>query len=229
MDEIGAFLRREQPNRDGDELDDLIEAARARGAQEGFQLRKREFDRIEVGTVRREKPKVGPDAFDGRLHRGLFVHDEVVEHHHIARPQRRDKHLLDVGEKGRIVDRAIEDRGRVQAVQPQGGDNRVRLPVPTRRVIAESQTARASPVAPQEMGRDTRFIEKDVAARIAERQPVLPAAARGGDIRAPLFVGVNRFFSRSTPVDRWRARACSTPPRSGARLVTPRGSHRAVR
>ena len=108
--------RREQLERDRDELDDLVEAARSRGAQEGFQLRKREFDRIEVRTVRRQKAEPGADAFNRGLDVRLFVHREVVEDDDVAGAQRRDEDLLDVREERGVVDRAVEDRGRRQAV-----------------------------------------------------------------------------------------------------------------
>jgi hypothetical protein len=42
----------------------------------------------------------------------LFVHREVVEDAHLARPQGRDEHLLDLREKAGIVDRAVKDRRR---------------------------------------------------------------------------------------------------------------------
>ena len=48
--EIEAFLRCEEMQRVGDEFGDLVEVARSRCPPEGFQLRKRELDRVEVGT-----------------------------------------------------------------------------------------------------------------------------------------------------------------------------------
>lgn len=54
--EVEAFPRREELQRDREQLNDLVEAARARGAEIRFQFRKRELDRIEVLTVRRQKP-----------------------------------------------------------------------------------------------------------------------------------------------------------------------------
>jgi hypothetical protein len=63
-----------------------------------------------------------------------------------------------------------------------------------RRVITQSQPARAAPVATQQIGGDTRLVEEDVPARIVQGQRVLPLATRRGDVRSPLFVGVYRFF-----------------------------------
>ena len=191
---VEAFLRRKQLERDRHALDDLVEAARARGAQEGFQLRERQFDRVEVRTVRRQEPKPGPDALNRRLDLGLLVHREVVEHDDVARPQCRDEHLLHVGEKAGIVDRPVEHgRGR-QALDAQRGDDGVRLPMPAGRVIAEALPARAPAVPAEQVGGDPRFVDEDVAASIVQRLGVLPAAAPRGDIRASLFVRVYRFF-----------------------------------
>jgi hypothetical protein len=70
----------------------------------------------------------------------------------------------------------------------------VRLPVPTRRVVAQPQASRAPAVAPEQIGGDARFVDEDVATRIVEPLGVLPVPAAGGDVRPPLFVGVYGFF-----------------------------------
>jgi len=193
-DEVRAFLRRDHVERQGDEFDDLVEAARARGAEQGFQFRKRELDRIEIGTVGRQKSQVRPRVLDRGPHGWLFVDDEVIEHDHVAGAERRHEHLFDVREKGRIVEGAVEHGGGVEAVHAQRGDDRVCLPVTARRVIAEPQAARTAPIPPQEIRRDPGFVQEDVLSGIAERQPVLPAATCRRDVRPALFVRVYRFF-----------------------------------
>ena len=104
------------------------------------------------------------------------------------------EHLLDVGEEGGVVDRAVEDRRCLQAVPSQRGDHGVRLPVSAGRVSAEPQAAGAAAVAPPQIGRDAGFVEKDEVPGIAQRLRVLPVAAGRGDVRATLFVGVYGFF-----------------------------------
>jgi hypothetical protein len=47
---------------------------------------------------------------------------------------------------------------------------------------------------PQQVRRDATFIEKPILAHVAQWLPPPPLAPRGRDIRAPLFIGVNRFF-----------------------------------
>ena len=68
MHEIRAFLRREEADRDGHQ----VEGARACRAQEGSQFRTYELNRIEVRTVGREEPEVRARALNGRVHRGLL-------------------------------------------------------------------------------------------------------------------------------------------------------------
>ncbi|NOT27785.1 MAG: hypothetical protein HOP16_16990 [Acidobacteria bacterium] len=128
------------------------------------------------------------------LYGGLLVHHQIVEHHDVPGLERRDQDLLDVGEKRRIVDRALEHRGRAQALDPYRGDNRVRLPVATRRVIPEPEPAQTPTVAAQQIRGHAGFVDKHIPAGIAEGQGVLPAPARGRDVRTGLLVGVYRFF-----------------------------------
>ena len=193
-DEVQALQRRKQLQRDRDEFDDLVEVARSRGTHESLQLRKRQFNGIEVRTVGRQEAQLRAGLFDRDLHGGLFVHRQVVEDDDIARPQRRHEDLLDVCEKRRIVDRSIEDGGRRQSVDPQARDDGVRLPMAAGGVIPQPHATRAPPVAAQEIRRDARFIDEDIGARIVERLRILPPAARGGDVRPALFVGVYGFF-----------------------------------
>jgi hypothetical protein len=165
-DEVQALPGGEKVQGNRDELDDLVEAARPRRPQECLQLCKGEFDGIEIRTVGRQKAQARARAFNGGLHLGLLVHREVIEHDDIAGPQRGDEHLLDVREKRGIVERSVKYCWRREAVDAERGDDRVRLPVPAWRVIAETQAARAAAIATQQIGRNPRFVDEDVAARI---------------------------------------------------------------
>jgi hypothetical protein len=82
----------------------------------------------------------------------------------------------------------------VQAIHTQGRDHRVRLPMATRREIPQPSAPRTAAIPPQQVGGDAGFIDEDIAAGIMERERVTPDAPRGGDVRAPLLVGVYRFF-----------------------------------
>jgi hypothetical protein len=191
---VVAFAGREEVKRDRDQLEHLLVAAGSRRPQKRFQLREGEFDRIEIGTVGREKAKARPDAFDGGLDLWLFVHREIVEDDDVAGPERRHQRLLDVCQKAGIVDRPIEDHRRMDAISAKRRDECVHLPMATRRVIAQPHPSRAAAISTEQVRRDAGFVNEDIAARVVQRQRVLPASARGRHISAPLFVGVYRFF-----------------------------------
>lgn len=192
-DEVATFGRGEQVERRGDQRAHLIEGARACGAEERLQFGEGEFDRIEVGAVRREKPEMGADGFEGGADLRLFVDREVIEHHDVAGSQRGHQHLFDIGEERRIVDRSVEDRRRAQPLEPQRGDDGVCLPMAAGRVVVQPDAARAAAVAAQQVGRHAAFIEKHILAYVAQWLPGLPLPPGGGDIRPALFVGVYGF------------------------------------
>jgi hypothetical protein len=193
-DVVPTLGRREECERGRGERGDVVEGARSGGPQERFQFRERHLDRIEVGTVRRQKSDRRAGGFDGRAHVWVSVDGEIVEYKDIASPEGRGQHLLHVGKKAGVVDGPIEHGRRRDPVRPQRGDDRVRLPMTAGCVIAQAHAAATASVAAQPIGRDAAFIEKDVPPGVAQRQPVAPAAPRRDDVRAPLFVGVYRFF-----------------------------------
>ena len=71
-DVVGALGGVEEADGGGDQLADVIEAAGARRAQEGFQLREGLFDRVEVGAIGRKKADGGPGPRDGGANLRLF-------------------------------------------------------------------------------------------------------------------------------------------------------------
>lgn len=134
-DVVRALVGEKERKRRVDQHAHVVKRARPCGAQEGFQFRKRHLDRIEVGTVGRQKPEARAGLFDRGPHLGLLMHGEVIEHDHLARPQRGHQDLLDIRAEGRSIDRAIKHRRRGQRRGPQPRHNRVRLPIAARRVI----------------------------------------------------------------------------------------------
>ena len=144
---IGAFVGREELERSRNQAAHLVVGPRTCGAQECFQFRERELDRIEIGTVGGQKSDPGADLLDGCANLGLLMGREIVEHNDIAATQRRHQHLFDVGEETRTVDRPIEDRRCANPLEPQRGDDGVRLPVTAGRVIPKPCAARAPAIA----------------------------------------------------------------------------------
>ena len=193
-DVIPTFGGREERQRGSNQGVDLIKRARPCGAKKRFQFCEGLFDGIEIGAVGREESKLRASAFDGGADIRVSMDGEVIEHDHVPTAQRRHQDLVDIRAKAGVVDRSIEDRRRRDAVGPERGDHRVRLPMPARRVITESRATRTATVSAQQIGGHAAFIEEDVLPHIAQRQPISPAAALSDDVGSPLFVGVDGFF-----------------------------------
>ena len=194
-DVISALRRREPGHCDRDELDDLLEGPRSNGAEKRFQFRERLFDRIEIGAVGRQEAKMRADAGNRRTNFRLFVHREVIQHDDITEAQGGYEDLLDVCEEARVVDRAIEHGGGLDAIRSQRGDDGLGLPMTARRVVMQASPSRTPAIASQEVGRHPALIEEDILAGVTQRQPRAPLPTLRGDVRAPLFVGVYGFFS----------------------------------
>ena len=170
-DEVSAFPGREETQRDGDQVADVVKGPRTCGSDEGFEFRESQFNRIEIRAVRRQEAELSADCLDRRAHRGLFVDGEVVEHNHIARAQGGHQDLINVGEKRHGVDRPVEHSRGSEAVEAQRRHDRVRLPMTAGRVIAEAGTARAAAVPPQQVGGHAAFVEKHILPHVPERLP----------------------------------------------------------
>jgi len=144
---VCAFVRPEQPEGGCDQLADVLERARPRGAEERLQFGEGQFDRIEVGAIRRQKAQERSDLLNRDAHLGLFVGGEIIEHDDIPRLQRGHEDLLDVGAEGGVVDRSIEHGRRGQLRGAERGDHRMCLPMAAGRVIPNARPAQAAGVA----------------------------------------------------------------------------------
>jgi hypothetical protein len=172
----------------------MIETPRPCCAEQRFQFREGQLNRIEVGTIGRQESELRTDGFDRRAHLRLFVDRQIVEDDHIAAPQRGHEDLFDVSEKARIVDRPIKYRRCREAVLSQRRHHGVGLPVAARRVIAQPRAPPTPAVATNQVGCHAALVEKDVLPHIVQRQPRTPAATLNDDVGPPLFVGVYGFF-----------------------------------
>ena len=102
--------------------------------------------------------------------------------------------MLDIGAKRRAVEGTVKDRRRAQLGGAQRRDDRVGLPVATRRVIGHARPPRTPRIPTEQIGGDARFVDEDKPAGVVERLPLAPLPSRGGDISALLFGGVYGFF-----------------------------------
>jgi len=79
---------------------DRLVASGSRLSQQSFELGEDLLDGVEVGGVFRQEDEAGSDIPDRLAHRLSLVGAEIVEDHDVARLQRRDEELFDIGVEG---------------------------------------------------------------------------------------------------------------------------------
>ena len=196
MDVVAAFGGGEARQTRTEERPERVERAAAGLADDSFEFGEAQLDGVEVGTVGRQEAQRRAGRFTSVAHAVDFVRGEVVGNHHVTGLQRRDEDLFDVGEEAGPVHRAIEDPRRGEPRHPQRGDEGTALPPTLGRVIGDPLAAKAAPIAPQEIGGDPAFIQKDEASRVERRGSRRPLRAGGRDVGAIVFGRAYRFFLR---------------------------------
>lgn len=123
-----------------------------------------------------------------------LVAAELVHHHHIAGAQGWNEHVLDIGPEGFTVDRAIQNKRRVDPVVAQCCDEGHGAPVTMRR-MADQAFAFGSPAAqPGHVGLGPGLVNEDKAARVDPVLMPLPACAAAAHVRAVLLLGELGLF-----------------------------------
>jgi hypothetical protein len=191
---VPAFFGAEPLKTFAKERPQRLNRATARRADDRLELREAEFDRIEIGAVRRQIQQRGARPLDRLSHARDFVGTEIVRNNHVAGAQGRDEDLFDVREEARPVDRAVEDPGGGEPGDAKGGEERTGFPAPERRVVVDAHAPRGAPVTPEQIRGDARFVEKDQVRQIPRRRLTLPVGSGDGDVRLVVLAGAYGFF-----------------------------------
>jgi hypothetical protein len=119
---------------------------------------------------------------------------EVVDHHYVAGLQGGDQDLLDVGQEALAGDWSIQDAGRLDPVDPQGGQEGERAPASMRHFGDEPFPPRRPPMTAGHVGLGPGLIDEDQARRINAALVLSPLAASPGHVRPILLTGAQAFF-----------------------------------
>ena len=166
----------------------------ARLPQDRFQLRKRVLDRIQIGTVFREKPEAGAGVFDRVADGQALVARQVVHDDDVAGGERRHQDLLDVREEACAINRAIKDGRGGEARHAQRREKRRRVPAPIGRVVGHPRPVQPATIAANQIRPDATFIEKDEAGGIEGGRRRVPGDPGEDDVSAIVFRRAYRFF-----------------------------------
>ena len=177
-------------------IPEVVDGAGSDALEEGIELGEGHFNGIEVGAVGRQEAQLGADLFVGLAHGGWFVGGQIVHDDDVTGLEGRDETLLHIGEKGRAVHGAVEDRGGCHALEPEGADEGGRLPVPVRDRGTAAGAAFRAAIAPRHLGRGAGLVDEDQPFGVEiglSLEPGPPAARHVGPL---LLAGVCRFFER---------------------------------
>jgi hypothetical protein len=118
---------------------------------------------------------------------------EIVDDDDVAWSQRRHKDLFDVGEEACAVDRAVEDAGRVDAIDTQSGEERHRLPMAVRNLGRQTATTLVPSPQRRHVGLRPRLVDEDETGWVDLLLVASPALAAARDVR-PILLGRKHAF-----------------------------------
>jgi hypothetical protein len=188
----------------------------ADGAGHTFELGEDLLDGVEVGRVFRQEDEAGSDIPDRLAHRLSPVGAEIVEDHDVARLQRRDEELFDIGVEALAVDGPVEQAGRVDAVVAQGGEESRGLPLALRDLVDEALSPWRPAAQAGHIGLRPGFIDEDQPSKVDEPLIESPSFAVATYVRAILLACDKGLFLTVTPIRR-KSRGVGLTPRSAER------------
>lgn len=124
---------------------------------------------------------------------------EIVHDDDIAGREGRDEELLNPGEEGDAVHRALQDERGGQAIETQPGDEGGRVPEAVRDGRMEPLAAKAAPVEARHFRVQARFVHEDQLCGVEIGLAREPRQPRRRYVFAFLLLGMAGLFLRVIP------------------------------
>ncbi len=172
----------------------VVDAALLCHAHPVFDLGEGLFDGIQVGRIRRQKPKPCSCISDHPANGLALMAAKIVENDDVTFPERRDELLLDISAETQAVDRPVEDAWSSQAIAPQGGKEGQGPPSTVRCVSPQSLALRPPSAQRSHIGLDPGLVDEHETAGIEAILPCLPAFTPAFYVRTPLLKSEQSFF-----------------------------------
>lgn len=169
-------------------------------AQVRFEFGKGLFNRIEVGTIRRQVADAHPASGEQRGDTLNFVGGEVIEDERVTFAQLRTEHVLEINREDLGIDRTFDQKGSGDAFMAQSRDKGGTLPVTVRQSTGATLAHRAAPVTASQLGVQPCLIDKHQLTDIPGWLLSAPKPAGGFNVRSILLGGARRFFYSLAPV-----------------------------
>ena len=177
-----------------DPFPDGVDGALLGFSEERFELGEDLFDRVQIGAVGWQKHQPRAGGAYGFADGPVLVRSKIVHDDDVARLERRDEDLLDIGKEGLAVDGAIQHEGRGDRVVSQRGEKRQRLPMAVRDLGDEWLAAAAPAARAGHVGFGAGLVDKNKTRWVNPGLVFFPAEAAPGDVGAVLLGGEQGFF-----------------------------------
>jgi hypothetical protein len=187
-------LRGEGGQERSDLAPDRVGGAPGGFSEQGFEFGEDLLDGVEVGTVFREEEELGAGGADGAPHGLSFVAAEIVDDDDIARLERRDEDLLDIGEEAVAVDRPVDDAWSGDAIAAERGEEGQRASPALRRRGDELLASRCPATQGRHVGLGPGLVDEDQPRRVKPALIELPLPPPSRHVGAILLGGEQRFF-----------------------------------
>ena len=174
-----------------------VDGADRLGAQERFELGESHLDRIEVGTVGRQKEEPGAFGANGLLGRRAFVGRQIVADDDVAWLEGRGQLRLDIGFEDAPIHRRVDHERRGERVAAQAGDEGLGLPMSERRLGEKPSPLGTAAAQTRHLGGGSSLVQEDEPVRLKAHPRLAdfcPFLARVLDVGAILFARPQSFF-----------------------------------
>jgi len=159
-----------------------------------FQFGEDLFDGVEVWGIGRQEQKPGSGSPDGAAHGLALVAAEIIEDDDVARLQRWNQNLIDIGPEALAVDWTIENPWGLNTITSQGGEEGHCLPVTVWDLCREPPAPRAPASDWSHVGLDPGFVDEDETGGINPHLIFFPARAATRHAGAILLGRQHAFF-----------------------------------
>jgi len=188
------ILRRNRQQGLFERLNQIRECSRLEATQDRLNFRPRQFNRIEVGRVRRQIDQVCATRLDQRLDAGNLVGREIVHEQDFPGLEGRDDTLLNVTIKDVAIDCTRQDQGRCDTRQADYRPGRGLRPRRLRRTVHHPLIGWRTPVQPSQAQIYARFVEKFESLNFQRRDFFLKPGTLPLHARGVTLAGVKRLF-----------------------------------
>ena len=160
-----------------------------------------QFDRVEVGRVRRQEQQPCATLFDRFFSLFSFVSGQIIKDYHITLVKGWGELCCDVFDERVAIHRPVDHPGSGEAVMAQAGNERQGFPMTMGNAGDQPFSSFCPSAKAGHFGIKAGFVNKDNFAQMAgmgtqPRLSLAPDGACGLHITAVLFTGVCGFFYR---------------------------------